>query len=117
VRKVIRESSREERLAELLSEMRGLDRLRAAVAPFMGNIAYSSNTFRAVLILAALPQDGSERTLTELATELGLSLPVVHRYVGSWMVLGMVCQDPDSRRYRRALVTSPVRIGATGTHD
>jgi hypothetical protein len=102
VGKVICAKSSDSGLAEVLSGVGGIEEVRVAVAPFMGNAAYSTTTLRAALVLAALPRDGSERTVTEVAREAGFSPGVMHRYLGSWVVLGMVRQDPGSRRYRRA---------------
>jgi hypothetical protein len=102
VGEVLQGSSGVNGVAGLLSEMSELDQLRAVVAPFIGDMAYSTATFRAAFVLAALPRDGSERTITDIAIEVGLSKSVTHRYMVSWMALGMVCKDPGSRRYRRA---------------
>jgi hypothetical protein len=102
VREVLQGFSGVSGVAGLLSEMSELDQLRAVVAPFIGDMTYSTATFRAAFVLAALPRDGSERTITDIATEVGFSKSVTYRYMVSWVALGMVYQDPGSRRYRRA---------------
>jgi hypothetical protein len=102
VRGLIRRFSKQSGLAELLSQMSDLDRLRALAAPYIGNPAYSPATFRAAFVLAALPQDGGERTIAEVSRETGLVPSVTHRYLRPWVALEIASQDPGSRRYSRA---------------
>ncbi len=85
----------------------GLDPLRLeesapALAPLSANPNYSGSLIRAVLVLAALPADGSMQELTATARALDLSMSTVHRYLQTWLALGVVEQEPDSRRYRRS---------------
>lgn len=79
-----------------------LDVLRRAVLPLLDDKTYSYSTFRAVMVLAALPADGSERELTAIARTIGLSPSTTHRYIRTWAALGVLEQNPDSQRYRRA---------------
>jgi DNA-binding IclR family transcriptional regulator len=71
------------------------------------------------LVINALPLDGSEREVTDVATELGLSASTTHRYLHTWMAVGLVERNPRSRRYRRTLSSDPVseRARATGSGD
>lgn len=87
----------------------GLDefgRLRGTVLPLLDDEAYSRSTLRALLVLGAFPSDGSERELTDVARQLDLSPSTTHRYIGTWMALGLLEQHPRSRRYRRSVVSS-----------
>jgi hypothetical protein len=88
-------------LAGTLSGVSDLQRLRGVVEPLLEDKKYSTVTLRSALVLAAFPPDGSERTVTEIASEVGYSPSVVHRYLGSWVAVGVLMQDPHSRRYRR----------------
>ena len=63
---------------------------------------------RALLVPAAFPADGSERELTAVAEQLSLSPSTTHRYLRTWTAVGLLERDPDSRRYRRAMIESPV---------
>lgn len=106
VARVVREASGRPDLASLLPEMTGLDVVSSVVLELLENAAYSRSALRALLVLNALPPDGGERELTEIARQLGLSGSTTHRYLRTWMALGLIEQNPRSRRYRRARVAA-----------
>jgi hypothetical protein len=95
------------RLAGSLSGLGSVDELRQAMLPLVDDQTYSHSTFRAAIVLAAFPADGSDRELTDVAREIGLSPATTHRYARTWTALGLLEQNADSRRYRRPLGTSP----------
>ncbi len=103
VARIVREVSGESGLAVLPAELDELSRLRGALLPLLDDAAYSRSTLRALLVLGAFPVDGGERELTDVARQLDLSPSTTHRYVGTWMAVGLLEQHPRSRRYRRAL--------------
>ncbi len=78
-----------------------LDGVRRALEPLLEDNRYSRSACRALLVLAAFPVDGSELELTDVARELGISQSTIHRYIATWMAIGLLEQDPQSRRYRR----------------
>jgi len=78
------------------------EELRRAVLPLLDDQGYSRATLRALLVLAAFPADGTGRELTSVAKQLALSPSATHRYAVTWMAVGLLEQDPRSRRYRRA---------------
>jgi len=102
VSQVLRHASGSTGLSAMLSELEDPQALHAAVAPLLDDDTYSRSTLRALLVLGAFHPDGSERELTDVARQLDLSPSTAHRYVGTWMALGLLEQDPISRRYRRA---------------
>ncbi len=53
-----------------------------------------------LLILAALPPDGSTASVTKLARDLGLSASTAHRYMLTLVDVGLVERDARTRRYR-----------------
>lgn len=95
-------------LAGSLSGLGGVDELRQAMLPLVDDQSYSHSTFRAVIVLAAFPADGSEREVTDVAREIGLAPSTTHRYARTWTALGLLEQNADSRRYCRPTT------GATG---
>ncbi|MGA2455748.1 MAG: helix-turn-helix domain-containing protein [Solirubrobacteraceae bacterium] len=101
VAQVARQLAGRASFAGLLPEASDLDGLRRAVLPLLDNDEYSRATYRALLVLAAFPADGSEVALTAIARELGLSPSTAHRYIATWMAIGLLVQEPGSRRYRR----------------
>jgi IclR helix-turn-helix domain len=89
------------RLVGSLSGLGSVDELRRAMLPFVDDQTYSHSTFRAAIVLAAFPADGSDRELTDVAREIGLAPSTTHRYARTWCALGLLEQNADSRRYRR----------------
>jgi IclR helix-turn-helix domain len=67
----------------------------------------SRSVLRALLVLSAFPLDGAHRALADVANELGYNPSTTHRYVGTWLAIGLLEQDPKSRKYRRP--SSPTR--------
>jgi IclR-like helix-turn-helix domain-containing protein len=106
VSQVLRHASRRPGLAHMFSALDDPKALRDAVAPLLNDDAYSRSTLRALLVLGSFDADGSERELTDVARALRLSPSTTHRYVGTWLALGLLEQDPVSRRYRRAVSAS-----------
>ena len=100
---VAREAAARANPAELLPEISDVDQLRDVLVPLLDDAAYSRSVLRALLVLDAHPLDGSGRTLTGVSTQLGLSPSTTHRYLNTWVAVGMLEQDPRSRRYRRVL--------------
>jgi hypothetical protein len=72
----------------------------------------SRTVLQALRVLAAFPTDGTDRQITEVAQELSLPTVTAHRYAKTWVAVGLLHQDPGSRRYRRA--TPPKRRRAPG---
>jgi hypothetical protein len=68
----------------------------------------SRSTLRSLLVLIAFPEDGSYRGLAEVSKEVGYNPSTAHRYVSTWIAVGLLEQDPRSRRYRRP-PPSPLR--------
>jgi hypothetical protein len=104
VAQVLREASGQADPATLLPEVSQLDVVSRVVLPLLEDPAYSRTVLRALLVINALPLDGNDRELTDVARELGLSASTTHRYVHTLMAVGLIEQDPRSRRYRRTPV-------------
>jgi hypothetical protein len=54
-----------------------------------------------LLILSAFHGDVEQR-VTDLARELGISQATIVRYLKSWVAVGVLEQDPSTRKYRIA---------------
>jgi IclR-like helix-turn-helix domain-containing protein len=87
----------------LLSGISDPERFAASVATALGQPGYSHSTLRALLVLSAFPTDGTPRALTDVASEVGLSPATTHRYLRTWLVVGALERDPDSRQCQRAV--------------
>lgn len=62
----------------------------------------STSVLHGLLVLAALPRDGSFLRNAEVARALGMEKSTAHRYLQTLMAVGLVEHDPSTRRYRRA---------------
>ncbi len=62
----------------------------------------SASLMRGLLIIAALPSDGSYIGVVELARALNLSASTTHRYLATLVRVGLVERDTSSRKYRLA---------------
>jgi DNA-binding phage protein len=79
----------------------------AFLTPLLEDNAYSQTVLRALMILARFPADGTERELTTVAGEVGLSPSTAYRYLHTWTAAGLLERDPVSRRYRRPPLATP----------
>jgi IclR helix-turn-helix domain len=77
------------------------EHLRSALRELTTNNNYCRSVLRALIILAGFPADGSERELTSVAAEVGLSPGTTHRYLQTLAAAGLLARDAQSRRYRR----------------
>jgi hypothetical protein len=101
VEKVVRAASDGRSMAMLFS---GLADVRAILAGERGPLEdarLSRSLLMGLLILVLLPQDGSYVKLGELAGMGGTSPSTTHRYLSTLVAVGLVEQDPGTRRYRR----------------
>jgi hypothetical protein len=115
---VIDDASRRSSLAGVLPEVSGFDELRSVLLSLKDDVRCSRSTLCALLVLAAFSPDGTERELTDVARQLGLSPSATHRYISTWLAVGLLERAPRSRRYRRRLVDhASVRGAAVGGGD
>lgn len=88
-------------LASLLPEVSQLQAWSSAVLALLKDGRYSRATLRSLLVLNALPADGSQRDLRGIASELEISPSSALSYIRTWVALGLLEQNPRSRRYCR----------------
>jgi len=119
VEQVLRDASGRPHPGSLLPEIGEVDVLSGAALALLGDESCSRSALRALLVLNALPPDGSWRELTAVARELGISPSTTHRYLHTWLALGLVARHPRSRLYRRMRVEDggAQRAGRTGGAD
>jgi DNA-binding transcriptional ArsR family regulator len=53
-----------------------------------------------LLVLAAFPLDGDALAVTDVAARLEMSPSTTHRYLTTLLAVGLLEQDPRTRRYR-----------------
>ncbi len=61
-----------------------------------------------LLVLASFPADGDSMTVTDVAVRLRMSPSTTHRYMTTLLAVGLLEQDPRSRRYRVAIPAAKV---------
>jgi hypothetical protein len=102
IAQVVEESADAGPLERILAGLDSMDEFRRVLIGLLdqGN-KYSRSALRSLLVLSALPLDGTGCELTEIADATGLATSSLHRYLKTWKAVGIVEQDPQSRRYRR----------------
>jgi hypothetical protein len=71
-------------------------------SPLLDYRKVSRSLLFGLVVLVGFPADGSERGVKALARELGLPTSTTHRYIRTLHAVGLLEQDPRTRRYRRA---------------
>jgi hypothetical protein len=100
VASVLRDAFGGESLVAPLAGVSSGEWLDGVLFSLMDDDSLSRSTVRALLVLGVFPADGAERKLTGVAKQLGMTASTTHRYVHTWVAVGLLEQN-DSRRYRR----------------
>jgi hypothetical protein len=101
VSQVVREATDEEGLTGLLRG--GLEHREIGVPRAkMDDPRLSRSLLRALMVLASYPADGTARSVSEVAKQLGMGISTAHRYTSTFAEVGVLERDPVSRQYRRA---------------
>ncbi len=97
--RVVRRASDGEGVPSLLHGLAG----RAAMTPRFRELAESSRLSRSLLlgllVLASFPSDGDALAVTDVAGRLEMSPSTTHRYLTTLLAVGLLEQDPRTRRY------------------
>ncbi|HTD09862.1 MAG TPA: helix-turn-helix domain-containing protein [Solirubrobacteraceae bacterium] len=102
IAQVVQESADAGPLERILAGLDSMEEFRRVLIGLLDQgHKYSRSALRSLLVLSALPLDGTERELTEIADATGLATSSLHRYLKTWKAVGIVEQDPQSRQYRR----------------
>jgi IclR helix-turn-helix domain len=77
----------------------------------MDDARFSRSLLRALMVLASYPADGSTRSVSDVAKQLGMGISTAHRYTSTFAEVGVLERDPVSRQYR--LATSGMSAAGT----
>jgi Fic family protein len=99
---VLREASDANNLAIVLSGLQGVREALARQPALLKDPRDSRALVTGLFLLATLPPDGTYIRAAELAKSLDMSASSAHRYLNTLVHLGLVEQDPATRRYRLA---------------
>jgi DNA-binding MarR family transcriptional regulator len=100
VDQVVREAADEDGVSGLL---RGLDDQGALAAKYRTlseSPRLSRSLLLGLLVLACFPADGGSLAVSDIAERLGMSPSTTHRYMTTLLAVGLLEQEPRTRRYR-----------------
>jgi hypothetical protein len=104
ITEVIRDAAAVRGVGGALSGLGDVEELHRVTTALANDPRCSSTALRSLLVLAAFPDDGSDLELSEVAARVHLSPSTTHRYVNAFRAVGLLTQDPITRRYRRSFV-------------
>jgi hypothetical protein len=102
---VVRRAARQEGVSSLALALRGLDRRASLLSRAKDSKDFSRTLLRALLVLSAFSPDGTKRRVTDVARQLDLTVSVTARYVATWVTVGVLERDAESRQYGRVKVS------------
>jgi hypothetical protein len=101
INQIVRKAAEDDGLLGLLgSSLRG--REVQVPSTSMDDVRFSRSLLRALMVLASYPDDGSTRSVSDVAKALGMGVSTAHRYTATFAEVGVLERDPSSRRYRLA---------------
>ena len=99
---VVRAAGDSGRLSARLSGLAQAQPTLAVVLPEIEDRRLSRSLLIGLLMLASMPDDGSDVGVAELARLLEMNTSTLHRYLTTLVAVGLVERDPKTRRYRLA---------------
>lgn len=100
VDRVVRDATDAGSISVLLAGLSDASRRLEAKQRLIGDGRLSRSLIQGLLLLASFPHDESYLANADIASELGMSPSTTHRYVSTLMAVGLLEQDPATRRYR-----------------
>ncbi len=100
VDKVVREASGEDGVAGLLRGMTDEGALASKYRALSESPRLSRSLLLGLLVLACFPADGDSLAVSDIAERLGMSPSTTHRYMTTLLAVGLLEQEPRTRRYR-----------------
>lgn len=97
---VVREASGEDGVSALLRGMGDQSALASKYRSLSESPRLSRSLLLGLLVLACFPQDGGSLAVSDIAERLGMSPSTTHRYMTTLLAVGLLEQEPRTRRYR-----------------
>ncbi len=76
-------------------------------SPLLDDRTVSRSLLFGLVVLISFPADGTDRGIKEVALDLDLPTSTTHRYAHTLRAIGLLEQDPRTRRYRRSTSLEP----------
>jgi hypothetical protein len=91
---------------DISAQLAGLHRMRQAIHEALSETEstkrMSHSLLLGLLLLTEFPEDRRYLSVTRFAREQGLNASTVHRYLATLHTVGLLDQDPATRKYRLA---------------
>jgi hypothetical protein len=94
----------------VFASLEGIQALPAS--PLREGPELSAALLRGLVVLISFPPDGAERSSKQVAQESGMAESTVHRYIRTWVAVGLLEQNQVTRQYRRV---RPMDYGKRGS--
>ncbi len=98
--RVLRESTEGEGVSGLLRGLADSGTLAERYEALSDSPRLSRSLLLGLLVLGSFPTDGRSLAVTDVAGRLGMSPSTTHRYMTTLLAVGLLEQDPRTRRYR-----------------
>jgi DNA-binding MarR family transcriptional regulator len=98
--RVLREASEGEGVSSLLRGLGDSGTLASRYEALSESPRLSRSLLLGLLVLATFPTNGTSLAVTDVAGRLGMSPSTTHRYMTTLLAVGLLEQDPRTRRYK-----------------
>ena len=105
VDRVMRESAQGQSVTGLLRGLADRNTLAARYAALSESPRLSRSLLLGLLVLASFPVNGNSLAVTDVAERLDMSPSTTHRYMTTLLAVGLLEQDPRTRRYRVSAIS------------
>jgi Fic family protein len=102
VDQVVRATAGARSISTILSGMLDSPEQLARTLADFDDARLSRSLLSGLLVFAAFPADGGSLGNAQVARMLGMNPSTVHRYISTFLELGLLERDPGTRRYRLA---------------
>jgi DNA-binding MarR family transcriptional regulator len=102
VDQVVRAASGEDGVSGLLRGLQDQGALASKYRALSESPRLSRSLLLGLLVLACFPADGASLAVSDIAERLGMSPSTTHRYMTTLLAVGLLEQEPRTRRYRVA---------------
>src|SRR5205085_4251486 len=97
---VVRGASGEQGISSLLRGLTDERTLASKYRALSESPRLSRSLLLGLLVLACFPSDGASLAVSDIAERLGMSPSTTHRYMTTLLAVGLLEQEPRTRRYR-----------------
>jgi DNA-binding MarR family transcriptional regulator len=97
---VVRAASEDDGVSGLLRGLKDRGDLASRYRALSDSPRLSRSLLLGLLVFACFPNDGGSLAVSDIAEQLGMSPSTTHRYLSTLLAVGLLEQEPRTRRYR-----------------